>query len=309
MMLNNENDKLQEKEQEKEDNKLKTYQIFNIAERPVMKFISKFLEEPVSVIFKEELQPYVEPLILLPVKEYKEGVCIKFKLKSNTSMSNNKEYSNDIINKIIVNEKVKEGIGFLWFCIKEVFNSLVSSTMINKNTMDNVTIELNENTWEFYLKYSHELSQKKRQLDLNLIDLIYIKTNIDKFPDTLVNDINEQFMNVVVQINDINNKFKENPEILEEEKRINNLFKDKVVMGIFVEEMLETDLPKLNMRPTVLNISKQLNDETSDETKQLNDETNNETSTETKQLNDETSEETSDEKNNNVEEELNKLFV
>lgn len=55
---------------EEEKMRAQTNQIFNMVERPVMQFISKFLDEPVGVIFKDKLIDQVDPLILRPIEEY-----------------------------------------------------------------------------------------------------------------------------------------------------------------------------------------------------------------------------------------------
>ena len=80
--------------QKKEEDVSKTNQMFNIAERPVMEFISKFLDEPINVIFNDELPTYVQQLTLLPIKEYREGICLKFTIKPIVSnLSDNEKKS------------------------------------------------------------------------------------------------------------------------------------------------------------------------------------------------------------------------
>ena len=50
-----------------------TNQIFNIAEVPLMIYISEFLDEPPEIIFTEyNTNQYTEPLILLPLDDYKK---------------------------------------------------------------------------------------------------------------------------------------------------------------------------------------------------------------------------------------------
>lgn len=234
--------------QKKEEDGSKTNQMFNIAERPVMEFISKFLDEPINVIFNDELPTYVQQLTLLPIKEYKEGICLKFTIKpivSNLS-DNEKKMSNNIIDKIIKNGKVKEGIGFIWYCIKEVFKSLVLSSMINRAPMENITIELNENNWEFYPKYSHEITQRKNYYENILSELIYYKKNIDKFPETLITDINGEYIKTVNELISISKELESMPTLLDDEEKINESYRKNVVLGIFVEECLEKDLPRMH---------------------------------------------------------------
>lgn len=233
--------------QKKEEDVAKTNQMFNIAERPVMEFISKFLDEPINVIFNDELPTYVQQLTLLPIKEYKEDVCLKFTIKPivNNLSDNDKKMSNDIIDKIIKNGKVKEGIGFIWYCIKEVFKSLVLSSMINKASMENITIELNENNWEFYPKYSHDITQRKNYYENILSELIYYKKNIDKFPETLTTDINAEYIKTVNELIIINKEIESMPTLIDDEEKINETYRKNVTLGIFVEECLEKDLPRM----------------------------------------------------------------
>ena len=233
--------------QKKKEDGSKTNQMFNIAERPVMEFISKFLDEPINVIFNDELPTYVQQLTLIPIKEYKEGICLKFTIKPivNNLSDNEKKVSNDIIDKIIKNGKVKEGIGFIWYCIKEVFKSLVLSSMINKAPMENITIELNENNWEFYPKYSYEITQRKDYYENILSELIYYKKNIDKFPETLITDINDEYIKTVNELILISKELESMPTLLDDEEKINESYRKNVVLGIFVEECLEKDLPKM----------------------------------------------------------------
>jgi hypothetical protein len=224
-----------------EENKLKTNRIFNIAEGPIMDFIAQFLEETPNVIFKCDTPEYVEPLILLPFDGYKSDTCIKFTIKP----VNLSEYplSSDLsIDSVIHHEKVKEGIGFLWYCIKEVYGAVVDSSMINKKPMENVSMMLNESNWMFYPNYSHELSVKKNFLDESHGKLMYINENLSKFPTTMANEITEAIVNVNSQLAEINSQI--TPEIIDAEKLINISYCDKVVLGIFIEEIHVSELPK-----------------------------------------------------------------
>lgn len=228
-------------QQIKEERKIQANQIFNIAEQHVMNFIAQFLEETPNAIFKDPLPTYVEPLILLPFDEYKEDVCIKFTIKP-IILNENDTPPALTIDSIIEHKKVKEGIGFLWHCIKEVFNAIISSSMINSKPMDNISMVLDEENWAFCPRYSHDLTIKKGFLEDALGKLMYIKKNIHKFPEEMANEITQEFPKVVNQLKDLNKQL--TPEIREEEKRINDSYIGKTVLGIFVEEILKKDLPK-----------------------------------------------------------------
>ena len=112
----------------KEERRIQTNRIFNIAEQHVMNFIAQFLDETPNAIFNDPLPTYVEPLILLPFDEYKKDTCIKFTIKP-VNLSKETPVSTINIDNIIMHKKVKEGIGFLWYCIKEVFTSIVASSI------------------------------------------------------------------------------------------------------------------------------------------------------------------------------------
>ena len=57
-------------------------QIFNIAEKPIMEYISSFLEETPNTVFNSDIPTESDPLILLPIDDYKKDVYLKFTLKT-----------------------------------------------------------------------------------------------------------------------------------------------------------------------------------------------------------------------------------
>lgn len=225
----------------KSDQQRKTNQIFNIAERPVMDFISAFLEEPNNVIFKDDSPTYIEPLILLPMHDYKEGVCIKFTIKP-INLSEERTEQPLSINSVIEHPKVKEGIGFLWYCVKEAYTAIVATAMFNNKPLSCTSMDLNETDWVFYPKYASELTHKKNFLENALGKLMYIKKNISDFPPEMSDEIIKEFPRIEDQLKDVNSKL--TPEIIMSEKTINDTYTNKAVLGIFIEEILESDLPK-----------------------------------------------------------------
>jgi hypothetical protein len=225
----------------KEDQQRKTNQIFNIAERPVMDFISSFMEAPVVDIFKDEIPTYTEPLILLPISDYKDGVCIKFTIRP-INLSDEHPENLLQISSIIHHTKVKEGVGFLWYCIKEAYTAIVATAMHDNKPLVRTTMDLNESDWVFYPRYANELTHKKNFLENALGKLMYIKQNTDKFPPDVVEKINIDFPRITEQLTAVNRQI--TPEIVAEEKKMNALYSNKPVLGIFVEEMLESDLPE-----------------------------------------------------------------
>ena len=259
------------------DSKLKAFQIFNIAEKPVMEFLALFLDEPHETIFRDELPIESDPLILLPLADYKPDTYIKFTIKpinleddSSESVSNdisnsisNVSVSNDsircgVINKIIEHQLVKNGVGFLWYCVKEVFASIIASSMINNKPLQNITIELNEQNWTFYPKYLCDLSHKKNFLEQAIIKLTNITENSDKF-DGDIADVEKNLQSAMFELTNVNNQI--TPEVLAEETKINNSYSSQMVLGIFTEEIFEKDLPKRVEPPNFNNKYNQNSDE------------------------------------------------
>ena len=228
-------------QQIREERKLKTNQIFNIAERPVMEFIARFLDETSNVLFSDDIPTYVEPLILLPFDGYKDGICIKFTIKP-VILTDDQPTPALTIDSIIEHKKVKEGIGFLWYCIKEAYSAIVSSAMINNKPMDNITMNLNETNWTFYPKYSHDLTTKKSFLEDALGKLMYINQNLGKFPPSMAAEITQEFPKVTDQLKTVNAQL--TPELIATEQKINDSYVGRAVLGIFVEEIPKSDLPK-----------------------------------------------------------------
>jgi hypothetical protein len=247
------------------ESKLKAFQIFNIAEKPVMEFLALFLDEPHETIFRDELPIASDPLILLPLADYKPDTYIKFTIKpinladvSSESVSNdtvsNDTVSNDssnsisndsircgVINNIIEHQLVKNGVGFLWYCVKEVFASIIASSMINNKPLQNITIELNEQNWTLYPKYLCDLSHKKNFLEQAVIKLTNITENRDKF-DGDIADVEKNLQSAMLELTNVNNQI--TPEVLAEEIKINNSYSSQIVLAIFTEEIFEKDLPK-----------------------------------------------------------------
>lgn len=228
---------------EKDKLKQQTEQIFNIAERPIMEYVCNFLDEPCSVIFKDEMPVISDPLILLPIDEYKKEIYLKFTLKtvSKEHESNNKRIAD--INDIIHYQRVKESIGFLVYCIKTCYPSIIVSGMINYKTMSNIILELNETDWSFTPIYSHDLSIKKKVLEETLNKIMYMRQNKDINSNDLP-ELNKQYTDIIGEISKVHEQL--TPDILELENQINNSMLSKPIIGIFVEEITKNQLPKKN---------------------------------------------------------------
>lgn len=224
--------------------KQQTQQIFNIAEKPIMEYITAFLEEPASIIFKDEIPKESDPLILLPIKEYKEEIYLKFTLKTiNSDKADKDSIRITNINNIIEFDHIKDSIGFLMYCIKSVYPSILASSMINNKPMVHIDLELNESNWTFYPKFNHELTIKKKFLEDSLSKIMYMQKQTEEpLSEEMLLDLNKEYHNIVNTLSQVNIEI--TPEILESEQKINSGYQNKPVIGIFVTEINESQLPK-----------------------------------------------------------------
>jgi hypothetical protein len=230
-----------------------TNQIFNIAESVVMEYISHFLEEEASVIFKDTIPQYVEPLILLPLDDYKKNICLKFTMRTigpDDDMSDRIRF----INTLVKHEKVREGLGFLFYCVKNVYSAVVETSVINKNPLINTKIALDEQNHLLYMRFQHELMQKKEFFELALGNIMEMRSRRDEFPKNILDDADKEFHNLVKMVAEVNAQI--TPEIAELEKEINKSYVNKPRIGIFVEELHRDELPSAkNMKPALPAIS------------------------------------------------------
>ena len=226
--------------EEKEKIKNQTNHIFNIAEKSTMTFISKFLDEPVSVIFNDDLPQYSEPVILLPIPEYNKDIYLKFSL----DVIENKTYKSkkrvDDINKVIEHKLVKETIGFLFYAIKNVFPAVLASIDNNK-PLANITMELDETNWVFYPVFKNDKIIKKTYYEESLMKMEYFKLNKqDELDENDMDSLNKQIEEFTKLLGEI--------EITDEDKNIddnmNKLYTNKPVISINLKELTEKDLPK-----------------------------------------------------------------
>jgi hypothetical protein len=215
-------------------------QVFNIAEKPIMEYVCAFLDEPCSVVFNDILPKKADPVILLPIIEYKQDKYLKFTLK--TQLPNCEENRVSYINDIIKYKQVKESIGFLTYCIKSIYPSIVASGMINNKPMVNTFLELNENNWTFSPVFNHDLTIKKKILNDTLNQILHFKNNEHSASQKSLKEINDKLKDVQDKIEELNINY--TPEIIEIEKNINNLYKSKPVLCILIEELTKDELPK-----------------------------------------------------------------
>lgn len=232
-----------------------TNQMFNIAERDVMNYVADFLDEVPSVVFKDEVPTIVEPFILLPLDDYKKRICLKFHMVSldsnghpiHTSDQTILDTAVPIVN-LLKYEKVKEGLGFLFYCAKNVYASIAHSSLIDNKAITNTQLEFNQDepngypNWSFQPKFYHEVSLKIKFLEETLGRVVYIKQHTSEFPKNIVDDAHVEYVNIVNTL--IATKKDNTAEIQAVEKKINDEFSKRAYLGIFITELSVDDLPK-----------------------------------------------------------------
>ena len=208
------------------------HQMFNIAEKPVMEFISEFLEEPPIVLFKDDIPEIALPLILKPINEYNENVCIKFELVITDGLDCelNKNRINKV-NEMLVYNEIKESIGFLLFCLNHVFVAIKSSGMISNSKLLNIDLGLNPETWGFHGEYKHDLTIKKEFYEMNIKKLENADAESEKKINECISLLNE------INITD---------DIINIEIEINSNIKNKKYIAINILEVRKPELPVIS---------------------------------------------------------------
>ena len=217
----------------------KIHHMFNLVENPIMEFISKFLNEPPDVIFKEEMPTYVESLILLPIPEYKKHKYIRFKLTI-TKLDNVLE-NKILLNNLIKYENIKHAIGLIENSIYTVLPSIKAASMINNKPILNINLELDVSKWVFkpvyrsddFIKYYYYINRLKHINKMKEDDNISISDR---------NELDIEHSNINHLLNDI----VITNEIIENDKKINDLYLSNYCIDINVDELYENQLPKYN---------------------------------------------------------------
>lgn len=238
-----------------------TNQIFNIAEVPLMIYISEFLDEPPEIIFTEyNTNQYTEPLILLPLDDYKKNICLKFTLKPNQLESDTNRIS--FINDIVKYEKVREGIGFLNYCVKIVYNTILASACINNKPLINFSIDFDTQNWCFNLKYKSDITYKKEFLELSIQRISETLQRTELLTDIQISELKLELNTAIMELNSI-----QDTDTIDHEDDINKKYTNKVKLCIYIEDLHKDDLSnksdKLNMNlldmPDIFDLS-DLND-------------------------------------------------
>lgn len=226
--------------------KEQTDHIFNICEKPVMEFICHFLEDSPNVLFTDKVPAFSEPLIIKPIHQYNKNKFIIFRLQA---FKNNEELDNchnlnriDMINTIIKYEETKEAIGFLLYAVKNVYAPIISKSLINNKPMINNILELNEEKWTFQPKYMNDISLKNNFLSQTLNNIEELQLNQNK--DRMINiyELNEEHKKVKEMIKTNIESMTE--EDKQQEKDINDSYKQKPVIGILIDIIDSSQLKK-----------------------------------------------------------------
>ena len=221
-----------------------TMQIFNIAEKPIMEYISAFLEETPDTIFNSDIPTESDPLILLPIDDYKKDVYLKFTLKTiyPQQIKQTKQRAK-VVEDVIEYKNVKEAIGFLVFCVKSVLPSIIASSMINNKPIINTDLVLNESNWSFDPVFKHELTIKKSFLEDSLSKITYMKQQKNgELPPEMLPELEKEFRNVATTLQHVMTQITD--EIINTEKKINTSYSNKPVLGICLKEITKSQLPK-----------------------------------------------------------------
>lgn len=223
-----------------------TEHIFNICEKPIMEYICHFLEDTSNVLFTDNIPVFSEPLIIKPIHEYNKNKFIIFRLKAFKNMDelDNSDNSNriDMINSIIKYKEIKEAIGFLLYAIKNVYAPIISKSLINNKPMINNVLELNEDRWVFQPKYLSDISMKNNFLTqtLNNIDELKLNQHNDRMIN--VHELNIEYKKVKEMMK--NNIESMTDEEKQNEKDINDGYKQKAIIGILINIISSAELKK-----------------------------------------------------------------
>ena len=211
------------------------------------------MEETPSIIFKDTIPSYNEPLILLELPDYKKNTGFVFNLVSTKQLDQFDECIRiKNINNIIKYEKIKEGIGFLNYCIRSVYNSILASAMINNKPLINLSIDLDESNWCFYLKYKHDIKYKKDMLTIKLHNINEAISRKENFKESDLDILKKEFESTITEITEINKQYTD--EVQKQEYDINEKYNNKTKLRIVITEIpsdkLPTPKPNINM-PTI----------------------------------------------------------
>lgn len=212
--------------------------IFNMAERPIMLYIKSLFcsmngaDVSDLSIFEDKI-PFVEdPLILMPWEDYKKDICLKFTVKPVA-----RGYSLDL-GDLAKHENVLQAIGFLYYAMKTVYASVVSSTTLkDKKFLDNTLLELNQVTLNMYPRFYHPKTIALNILNQRLSSVMSARVN-NKFSKKQ----NDEFQSIIKQINAIKSQITEDER--KEELKNNNKLDNLPILGIVIEELHKDNLPK-----------------------------------------------------------------
>ena len=216
------------------------HQMFNIAEKISMEFIADFLKEPHNIIFKDDIPITSNPIILKPIKEYNDQIYFKIELVIKSIDDLNNEARIAKINEMLVYQDIKDVIGFVLFCINNVYTSIKTSGLINNAKIININPVLKPETWGFHAEYKHESTIKKEFYEQSINNFDNMLNN-----DTSLTDIKKNNIKIAkAKLIDENDLVCITNEIQTIETKINNKLKNNNFIAINIIELTADQLPK-----------------------------------------------------------------
>lgn len=239
----------QQNDEAKQQARQEMTQIFNIGENAVMNYIANFLDDAPSVVFNTDIPDPSEPFILLPLEDYKKHICLKFNMVSLTKAGlpvNPADQSiidgSVCIDDVCMFDKVREGVGFMFYCAKTVYSSIIHTSMIDNKPLTNTELDFNQANWSFQPKFYHDTSLKIKFNEKILGKIMYIRKKREDFPPETVANADNDYKQVIDTLVELGKK---NTEVIkDDEDDINSDFYKRPRLQVFITELHEKDLPK-----------------------------------------------------------------
>jgi hypothetical protein len=236
-----------------EENADKVNKMFDMAEKPIMEYISNFLDIDPKDLFKDPIPEFYKSIVLHPIKEYNKDKYLQITLKVMPyDYDITKVVSKDLLNQDII----KKSIGFLVYCINSVYVSVVMANMKDRNLIINTELKFDDKTLGFVPVYAHELTVKHSIAEKKMNELLIVKNNIltersdnhskkDDIIETKVKEINLELNNIMSNLISLNKQLNDTS--------ISNLisdnidkYKTKPVIGIVITELNEDQTSTLD---------------------------------------------------------------
>ena len=209
-----------------------------MGERPIMLYIKSLYSSIHGAdisdldIFEDRIPIVEDPLILMPWEDYKKDICLKFTIKPVA-----RGYSLDL-GELAKHENVIQGIGFIYYAMRTVYASVVSSSVLkDKKYLNNTLLELDQTTLNMYPRHYHP-----KTITLNMLNQQLSNVLNEKIDNKFSNEQSVEFQSIVKQINLIEQQITEDEK--DEERKNNNMLDNLPILGIAIEELHIDKLPK-----------------------------------------------------------------